>query len=233
MTDRRLAREEQLDINPGVLTWVIHIPGVSRLMERLGVTECRRRLLHMCPAFLPLALLFIPHGDVWGPFLMVGLAVVTGSALTIALAFPHWFTRDGECEWKQTVLGYAIPVLIPLFFLPGRAELGLLTLEIVALGDGSATLGGLLCGGPTLPWNRKKTFVGLLCFTLVGSIAATCAYWPEAHPQVSVATAYLICLVAAFCAGVVESLPIKSSDNLRVGSTALLVGFAMSAWLTM
>ena len=129
------------------------------------------------------------------------------------------------------VLGYLIPVVAPLLLFPGRAELGLMTLQILALGDGSATLGGMMIGGRRLPWNKKKTYSGLFCFAIVGTLASTYIYWGEAHPVVSIGTAFLICSVAALSAGIVESLSIESNDNFRVGSTALLVGIVMSAFV--
>ena len=153
----------------------------------------------------------------------------TSLALMLAASFSHLLKRQGEKNWMHAVLGYVIPIVASLLLLPGRAELGLMTLQIVALGDGSATLGGMMLGGRRLPWNRKKTYSGLLCFAVMGSLAATYSYWGEANPGVPIGSAYLICGISALCAGIVESLPIRSNDNFRVGSTALLVGIVMSA----
>jgi dolichol kinase len=180
---------------------------------------------------LPIGLPFIPHNDVWGPVLVSLILVSTIVALVLALVLGPLLTRHGEENWMHAVLGYMLPVTAPLLLFSGRAELGLMTLQILALGDGSATLGGLTLGGRRLPWNRNKTFSGLLCFTLVGSLAATYSFWGEVRPGVPVGTAFLICGTAALCAGIVESLPIRSNDNLRVGTSALLVGMAMSAWI--
>ena len=214
---------------PGLPDWLLNIPGVSRVVDRLGVTEFRRRLFHMSPALLPIGLPLIPHHDVWGPPLVAMLYLLTAGGIALAMILGPLLTRAGESNWMHAVLGYIIPIVSALILFPGRAELGLMTLQIVALGDGSATLGGLMLGGKRLPWNRSKTFSGLICFTIVGSVAATYSFWGEARPGVPVLTAYLICGVAALCAGIIESLPIRSNDNLRVGTTALLVGITMSA----
>ena len=214
---------------PGLPDWLLNIPGVTRVVDRLGVTEFRRRLFHMSPALLPIGLPFIPHPDVWGPPLVAMLYLLTVGGIVLAMILGPLLTRAGESNWMHAVLGYIIPIVSALILFPGRAELGLMTLQIVALGDGSATLGGLMLGGKRLPWNRSKTFSGLICFTIVGSVAATYSFWGEARPGVPVLTAYLICGVAALCAGIIESLPIRSNDNLRVGTTALLVGITMSA----
>jgi len=216
---------------PQLPDWVMSIPGVRRIVARMGATEFRRRLFHMSPALLPIGLPFIPHPDIWGPIL-VGLCVASSAiALTIAIAFGHLLMRRGEENWMHAVLGYLAPVLAGLLLLPGRAEFGLMTLQIIALGDGSATFGGLMLGGRRLPWNRKKTWSGLFCFAIIGTMAATYMYWGESRPTVPFATSFLICGTAALCAAIVESIPIRSNDNFRVGTTALVVGLAMSAVL--
>ena len=209
--------------------WVVNLPGVSRVVDRLGVTEFRRRLFHMSPALIPVGLPLIPHQDVWGPWLIFAVCILGITAFTLAIVLAPILTRKDESNWMHAVLGYMVPIGVALILFPGRSEFGLMTLQILALGDGSATLGGMMLGGRRLPWNRKKTVSGLVCFTIVGSMAATYSYWGEARPGVPILTAFMICGVAALCAAIVESLPIRSNDNLRVGTTALLVGVTMSA----
>lgn len=222
--------------NPGLARdelpeWLLGLPGVKRVVDRIGVTEFRRRLFHMSPALIPVGLPLIPHTDVWGPILIGIILLASMAALIMAVVFGPLLTRHQENNWMDAVIGYMLPVVAPLLLLPGRAELGLMTLQILALGDGSATLGGMMFGGRRLPWNRKKTFSGLLCFGIVGTLASTYSYWGEARPGVPIGTACLICGVAALCAGIVESLPIRTNDNLRVGTTALVIGILMSAWM--
>jgi dolichol kinase len=214
--------------NPPLPEWLLKLPGVPRVVDRLGVTEFRRRLFHMSPALIPVGLPLIPHQDVWGPPLVSAVCILSFVGFLLAIALAPFLTRNGEASWMRAVLGYMVPILGGLVMFPGRAELGLMTLQIIALGDGSATLGGLMLGGQRLPWNRRKTFSGLLCFTVVGTLAATYSYWGEARPGIPILTAGLICGAAALCAAIVESLPIRSNDNLRVGLTALIVGVTMS-----
>jgi len=211
-------------------TWLQALHASPWLTERLGVSESRRRLFHMSPALLPIALPLFPHPDLWGPILIGIVLASTAFGLMLATCCGHFMKRSSEEDLMSAAMGYAIPTTAALLLLPGRAELGLMTLQIVALGDGSAALGGMLLGGRRLPWNQNKTYTGLVSFVIAGTCAATWSYWGEANPKVSGATACLICGVAAVCAGIVESLPIRSSDNLRVGATALAVGMLMSTW---
>jgi phytol kinase len=226
-----LPKASSVSIDTPLPHWVMAIPGVQAIVDRIGITEFRRRLFHMSPALLPIGLPLIPHSQVWGPILT---SVVVASAFVtviFAVVYASLMTRQNEINWMSAVLGYMVPVVAPLLLLRGHAEFGLMTLQILALGDGSATLGGLTLGGHRLPWNQKKTYTGLFCFAIAGTLASTYSFWGEARPGVSLATAFAICGIASVCAALAESLPIRSNDNLRVGTVALIAGILMSSWL--
>jgi len=211
--------------------WLLCIPGVNVLVSRLGISEFRRRLLHMSPGLLPLLLWFIPHQDPWGP-LLINITIMTAVSLIVyAMISARLFARPGEGQWSMAVAGYALPVLAMLLLLPGRSELGLMTLGVIALGDGSAALGGLAFGGQRLPWNSRKTWTGLVSFFTVASAMSALFYWIEARPTVPFTVALLIAGTTAFCGAVIESLPIRSHDNLRVGATAALTGTFLQFFL--
>src|SRR5581483_6049303 len=106
----------------------------------------------------------------------------------------------------------------------GREEIGLMTLIILAFGDGSATLTGLYFGGQPLPWNRRKSWTGTLCFVAIAAPIATLIYWAEARPAVPLATVALIATCTTAVCAVVESIPSRWNDNLRVGATAAIMG---------
>lgn len=196
---------------------------VWQLPHVLEPSEVRRRLLHMAPGFLPFALWVIPHQDPWGPVLLSVVALLGVVVVTAALRRFRAFARRGEQDWSVAVVGYALPVLAPLLLLPGEAEIGLTVLGILALGDGSATLGGLRMGGRRLPWNPRKSWTGLVCFCLGGGTLGALLFWGEAVPRVSLPTAVLCVLPATLAAALVESLPFRGNDNARVGVTALIV----------
>lgn len=189
----------------------------------LEPVEVRRRLLHMTPGILPFVLWVIPHQDPWGPILLTAVALLGGGIIIAAFRRYRSFARRGERDWSAAVLGYALPVLGALLLLPGEAEIGLSVLGILALGDGAATLGGLRLGGRRLPWNPRKSWTGTFCFCLGGGALATLLFWGEAVPRVSLLTAALCVLPATLAAALVESLPLRTNDNLRVGVTALAI----------
>lgn len=196
--------------------------------RRLDRVELRRRVWHMLPGLLPFLLWYFPHRDPISPTLrgiMIALAVGLGGMILVRF---HRIARPGERDRLAAVAGYAGSVLAMLLLFPGEAELGLTVLAVLAFGDGSATLFGKLLGGPTLPWNRAKTWAGFLAFLAAGVPMASLVYWgethfnPEALPPGGVPfTAALVCGASAvLAAAVVESLSSRINDNLRVGITA-------------
>ena len=94
---------------------------------------------------------------------------------------------------------------------------------VLALGDGAAYIGGKTFGKRKLPWNSEKTWVGSLSFIAVSGPIATLAYMALAdadgrHWKIAAACGF----AAAICGSMAESLPVKLTDNLRVGVSALL-----------
>jgi phytol kinase len=181
----------------------------------------------MAPGLLPFVLWPISHRDPISPTLRaIIVALVVGLGLLIFLNFRRIARQGRHDDRLPAVVGYAGSVLLTLLIFPAQAELGLTVLGVLALGDGSATLGGMLLGGPTLPWNPRKTWSGSLCFVLVGGLLASVIYWGETHnleaqtPGVSFATALACGIPAALAGAIVESLPLRINDNIRVGVAA-------------
>ena len=182
----------------------------------------------MLPALLPLVLWVVFHKDPleWDARCYLGLVVV-GIGIATAISYRR-IARRGEVANPACILGYTIPVFVLLLAIPAKAELGLTVLAILAMGDGSATLGGLLLRGPRLPWNPGKSWSGLICFVLVGAPYAAMIYWGEArNPNVPFGTSMVVALFATTIAAVFESLNTRIDDNIRVGasaSVAMIVG---------
>ncbi len=200
------------------------------IRPRLDATEIRRRVWHMSPGLLPLILWLVPHRDPISPTLLgIMFAVICGLALNIFIRYRK-IARPEDNQRLWAVSGYAVSVLATLVAFPAHAELGLAVLAILAFGDGSATLIGLAVGGPRLPWNRGKTWSGVAGFVLVGGTAAACIYWgePRFNPEsltrgTSFLTAAAIAGTATVLAALIESIPSRINDNIRVGVTAAVV----------
>jgi len=200
-------------------------PSVSRLRvlaARLTPHEWRRRMMHMTPGLLPFVLLAIPHRDPVTWFLKGPVLAITLGFVIFALRKEGLFARRDERGWPTSVLGYAIITSALLIALPWQPELGLAVTIIIAFGDGSATLAGLIARGRRLPWNRAKSWAGLTAFIACSVPLATLVYWCEARPGVPLSVALACVVPAALAAGLAESLPTRINDNIRVGATAAL-----------
>ncbi|MBI1346879.1 hypothetical protein GC163_11390 [bacterium] len=203
------------------LTEVYSSVAAPRVME---TEEVRRRMLHMLPGLFPFILWGIPHTDPWGPIITDVVIGITVLIVGTALYRFSSFARPGEADGRSSVLGYAFPIIVGLWVFHGWEEIGMMTLTILAFGDGSATLCGMTFGGRRLPWNPKKTITGLMCFVLIGGPLASAAFWGECRPG----TTWLIALACGFgstlVAALAESVPSRINDNLRVGATAMIMG---------
>jgi dolichol kinase len=194
------------------------------LASRLTPHEWRRRLIHMSPGVIPFVLTAIPHHDPVGWRLLSIVALLTLGLVVFALRREKLFARTGERGWATSVISYGLITTSLLLAFPAQLELGMVVMIIIALGDGSATLAGLIVRGRRLPWNQAKSWVGLTAFLVCGGSLATLAYWFEARPGVSPLLALTCVMPAVFAAALAESLPVRLNDNIRVGVTG---GLAM------
>ena len=194
-----------------------------------GNNEVYRKLLHISPGLLPFALASVPHPVPLPPAAYFTVTVVTASVTLLYLAMRRFVARPAEGDFYITAISYPAAILATLYAFPAAPELACVVTIMLALGDGSAYLGGKLIGGPALSWNRNKTWAGTLCFVGIAGPVGALAYWFEAGPGTAGA-AVVVAGAAAVLAAIAESLPTRLSDNLRVGVTAA-VTVAACHWL--
>lgn len=174
----------------------------------------------MLPGFIGIGLSFVPHPRHLAMFDIVTLSLViliVGAGIRLMYSR---IARPGETGWTINIARYAGTVIAMLILFPAHPEFASVVIAIIAFGDGSATLCGLLWGKHHLPWNSHKTWEGFLAFVVCSLPLATLAYWLEADPTPSLPAALLCALSASLFGQIAESLPLKSSDNLRVGVAA-------------
>lgn len=201
----------------------------SRLtFHPLTYREMRRRFWHMAPGLLALPLQVIPHRDPLAPLLFwLIIGIVTSIALKIFLGFRQ-IQRQGETDAAASVAGYSMSVLLTILLLPKHLEVGLSVLSILAFGDGSATLFGLMFRGPTLPWNKAKSWSGFIAFITVGTLMTAWIFSGESQnaeavePPVSFSMAIALTLPSVLACAVVESVRSRINDNIRVGVVAAI-----------
>ena len=199
----------------------------------LSAAEWRRRLYHTAPA-LPAALLWVvPHRVPLSPTLR-GI-LLAACAVLAGLVWREWrHIRRADDPLMRArfpaVFGYAGGVMLTLLGFPDRPECGFAVLAILAFGDGAATVFGKLSAGTPLhaplPWNRAKSWAGLLAFWLVGGPAAAMYYRGETlNPEAAAdpaawPAALAVTAPAVLVAGLWESARSRWNDNVRVALAA-------------
>jgi len=176
----------------------------------------------MSPGLLPSLFMAIPHAEPLTWYVKAPILLVTLGLMIFSLLKARLFARCGETGWVCSVVSYAVITLTLLMAFPSQPELGLVVTIILAFGDGSATLAGMLARGRKLPWNKAKSWIGMAAFLFCSIPLATLVYWGEAHPGVSLLVALACVVPAALTAALAESLPTRINDNIRVGLAAAL-----------
>jgi len=211
-------------------------------------TELERKAVHIgMGAFALLLRWMMP----WQAVLMALSAVVlnffflhrlTGNRLLR----PHERTRG----FSLGIVTYPVMLLLVLVLFRSRLELAAGVWGLLAVGDGLAAVAGLVLGGPTLRWNRRKRWTGLLTFVVFGTASSAflirwtqrallggasggeatwigASFMPTGILDISVSSSLLVgCFVAALVAALAESLDTKLDDNFLVpvaGGAVLLV----------
>ena len=140
--------------------------------------ESYRQLLHIAVA------LFIIPLRWFGFRYAIGFAIA--AFLWNLMVMPRWFKDSFRPSEKQKgystgMLVYPISILVMavLFPLPIMAA----GWAVLSVSDGFATLFGKLLGKKSLPWNKKKTWIGLFSFWISASIFGLLAFlW--ANPNI-------------------------------------------------
>jgi dolichol kinase len=206
----------------------------ARLAVRPAIRrgEILRKTIHMLPGVVPFAFFAIPHPHTLPWYSLVIVSVVTALLTLVYIASKKIVERPNEHNFYSTCLSYPACILGMLLAFPQHPEFACVLVVILALGDGSACLGGKFFGGRKLPWNSDKTWAGTACFIAVAAPVATIAYflesnvdslaaWGAGGPITVPLTMAVACATAAtLVASLAESWETKVTDNLRVGVAA-------------
>jgi uncharacterized protein (TIGR00297 family) len=116
--------------------------------------------------------------------------------------------------WTGIVI-YPISVLVLILLYRHAMYVVGATWAILALGDGLAGVAGSAWRGPTLSWNREKTWSGFLAFLVAGTAGAyVLTRWTA--PTLAPDFALRVCAATALVGALVESAPIRLDDNATV-----------------
>jgi dolichol kinase len=199
-----------------------------------GYNRAARKLLHIAGGSFALAVPFVPY--------LFGLAAAIGATILAYLLRPKhaWWLRyiSKPIDRKRNVItglrGYATVILLLVLLWPLLERIGIEDAKryvmfgwlALAFGDG---LAGLVGPGPTIartvPWNRHKTWWGLMgCFA--GVLAAHIISFGLPFPGLAplpLAVQFESAGAIAAIVALLESLDLQADDNYTVGLGAPLL----------
>lgn len=139
-----------------------------------------------------------------------------------------WRGEDRAIGYPIGILLYPLAVLGLVLWFWDALWMAAAVWAILAVGDGMASLLGQTVGGPRLPWNEKKGWVGSAAFVVFGTLAAAVLIaWTARlpldlgawHARRTLGIAFFLAVACA----IVESLPTTLDDNLTVPLAGALV----------
>jgi uncharacterized protein (TIGR00297 family) len=180
-----------------------------------ATNELLRKSLHIAFGFGAFALKWLS----WEVAAMVCVVAIVSNWLVLHRLVGRTVSRH-ERGYDAGIVFYPVAVLLLILVFRHQLYFAAIGWALLAFGDGVATLAGQAMGGAKLPWNRDKSWAGLVAFFLAGgAMAVAVAYWLDYREPVVV-------LIAALASAITESLALEMDDNLTVpfaASVALII----------
>ena len=184
--------------------------------------ELTRQVIHFLVGLMALSLRFLSSTAV---VVMVCTAIAVNLFVLRRVPGLQGLFRPNEpffggiVLYPMAVLG--LIVLLPRTILPGATgsefSLAAAAWGILSAGDSASGIAGSAWGVKPLPWNPKKTWVGLTAFVVAAfPMALFLLAWFGWEP----ASAAWVAAGATLVAGLTESLPLPIDDNVTVAAGA-------------
>jgi dolichol kinase len=188
--------------------------------------ETIRKLLHIGVVVLALPLRWLG----WKYGLLFAATAMVWNSFGMPRFF-HFTFREEEVKtgYSRGMLSYPVIVFILMMLFP--LPIAVSQWATLSFGDGFATLAGRFFGHRPLPWNKDKTYLGMLAFIVMGTIGASFFFWftlPNAlgssflweghHLLITIRDLspwqiFLVCFGSTAAAAFFESLPIPYIDD--------------------
>lgn len=177
--------------------------------------EGLRKALHIAFGFVAFTLFFLT----WQVAAAVAAAAVVGNWLLLHRIFGKRVSRH-ERGWDAGIVLYPLAVLVLIIVFRNELAFAAAGWVILAFGDGFASVFGRWTPIAKLPWNRDKSWGGLIAFAIAAFLGvfavARVFHVPFSAPMIA----------AVLCCAIIESLPLGIDDNISVplaAATVLLV----------
>lgn len=177
--------------------------------EEHHTNEALRKSIHIAIGFAAISLKWLP----WRLAAAVAAVFVVVNWLVLHRIVGKRVARHAR-GYDAGIVLYPAAVCALILIFNWHIALAAVAWVILAFGDGSATLIGRAMPIAKLPWNRDKSWGGLVAFILIGGAASYAISRYFGGPGT-------IAVVAAVLASAfVESLPLGINDNITVPATA-------------
>jgi uncharacterized protein (TIGR00297 family) len=171
-----------------------------------ATNETLRKTIHIAVGFGAVALKYLP----WRYAALIAAAAVLGNWLLLHRLVGRSVARH-ERGYDPGIVLYPAAVCTLILVFNWHIEIAAVAWVLLAFGDGFATLIGRAMPLAPLPWNRTKSWGGLLAFLVLGGAAAfAIAALFDGKPRMEV---LLLAIVASAFA---ETLPLGLNDNVTV-----------------
>jgi uncharacterized protein (TIGR00297 family) len=180
-----------------------------------STNESLRKTLHIAFGLFAFTLRWLP----WEAAALIATAAILGNWLLLHRIVGRGVARH-ERGFDTGIVVYPTMVLLLILVFRDALHFAAIAWVFLAFGDGIATLAGRAFPIAPLPWNRRKSWGGLIGFLIAsGSAGLAVAWWLGYHEPGVV-------LIAALAAAIAESLRLGLDDNFVVpfaASVALIV----------
>jgi uncharacterized protein (TIGR00297 family) len=195
------------------------------VVSALSPSEWRRKAVHAGMGLLALSLRWLD----WRAAAALALAALLFN-LFLLPGIGRGIYRDAGRKRDTGIVAYAAMVLVLILLFRGRyLPIAAAVWAMMAFGDPAAAIAGRLVGGPRLPWNREKTWIGLFSDWAFGGAAAVLVFRFVAARRLDPEAAAMLIGGAALFA-FLESIRSGIDDNLIAPlPVAFLLGWVSAA----
>jgi uncharacterized protein (TIGR00297 family) len=185
--------------------------------QGLTPSELKRKLLHVAVGGFAFLLRFLT----WPQAAMLAAAAFLFNWQVLPRIGGRSLWRGGERArgYPLGILLYPLSVLALVLAFRQNLWKAAAVWGVLAFGDGAASLLGQAMGGPRLPWNRGKGWIGFASFVLFGGLgsAALLVWTQRLAPNATLSANVMgLALALSLLGALVETVPSTLDDNLTV-----------------
>ena len=190
----------------------------------MTATDWKRKAVHAGMGLFALTLRWLD----WKVAALLALAALLFN-LFLMPRIGRGIYRDPGRQRDTGIVSYAAMVLALILLFRGQyLPIAAVVWAMMAFGDPAASIAGSLLGGPGLPWNRQKTWIGSVSNWAVGGASAVLIFrWVSARPLEPSAVAIL--MIGSGLYALLESVPAGIDDNIVAAIPTALVVFRLSS----